>query len=135
VGGVVRRRRHQKDGQRAARQKRRPTYGLDAMEALGSVEPLVITITAPRDAAALGFDRHGAAAAIASMGRGMCVKWMTTFANHRVRQDHPTRAYRRSICIGPHLQSDTTSPNASSALVSDWSVAATTTAEPVGGIG
>ena len=69
-------------------EKRRPTYDLDAVkEALGSVETLAMTTTALRDAAALGFGRHGVVAVIASMERRMFVKSMTTFADHRVWQD------------------------------------------------
>jgi motility quorum-sensing regulator/GCU-specific mRNA interferase toxin len=69
-------------------EKRRPTYDLDAVkEALGSVETLAMTTTALQNAAALGFDRFGVVAVIASMERRMFVKSMTTFADHRVWQD------------------------------------------------
>jgi motility quorum-sensing regulator/GCU-specific mRNA interferase toxin len=69
-------------------EKPRQTYDLDAVkEALGSVATLAMTTTALQSAAALGFDRYGVVAVIASMERRMFVKSMTTFADHRVWQD------------------------------------------------
>lgn len=57
-------------------EKRRPTYDLDAIKlSIGSVETLAITISAMRDATALGFDR------------GMFYKSMTTLKDHRLWQD------------------------------------------------
>jgi motility quorum-sensing regulator/GCU-specific mRNA interferase toxin len=66
-------------------EKRKPTYDLDAIKAaIGSVETLAITVSALRDAYALGFDRAGIAAVISSVERKMFAKSMTTFADHRV---------------------------------------------------
>ena len=70
------------------REKRRPTYDLDAIKlAIGSVDTLAITTSALRDATALGFDRGGIVAVIHSVERRMFVKSMTTFADHRLWQD------------------------------------------------
>lgn len=61
-------------------EKRRPTYDLDAIKlSIGSVETLAITISALRDATALGFDRGGIVQTISSIERGMFYKSMTTF--------------------------------------------------------
>ncbi len=64
-----------------------PAAAAVSAEALGSVETLAMTTIALRDAAALGFGRHGVVAVIASMERRMFVKSMITFADHRVWQD------------------------------------------------
>lgn len=69
-------------------EKRRPTYDLDAIKlACGSIDTLVMTSSALRDATSLGFDRAGIAETISSIGRTMFFKSMTTFADHRVWQD------------------------------------------------
>jgi len=69
-------------------EKQRPTYDLDAIKsALGSVETLAMTLSALRDAMALGFDRNGVAETIQGIDRRMFYKSMTTFADHRVWQD------------------------------------------------
>ncbi len=69
-------------------EKRRPTYDLAAIKAaIGSAETLSITITAYRDAVALGFDRGGVVEVIKSIDRVMFFKSMTTFADHRLWQD------------------------------------------------
>jgi len=69
-------------------EKRRPTYDLEAIKrACASAETLSITITALRDATALGFDRAAVAETIGTIERDMFFKSMTTFADHRVWQD------------------------------------------------
>lgn len=69
-------------------EKRRPTYDLDAIKlSIGSVETLAITISAMRDATALGFDRGGIVQTISSIERGMFYKSMTTLKDHRLWQD------------------------------------------------
>ncbi|MEK4032380.1 type II toxin-antitoxin system MqsR family toxin [Methylocystis sp. IM3] len=69
-------------------EKRRPTYDLEAIkQAIGSVDRLAITTSALRDASALGFDRVAIVETIHSVDRGMFVKSMTTFADHRLWQD------------------------------------------------
>jgi motility quorum-sensing regulator/GCU-specific mRNA interferase toxin len=69
-------------------EKRRPTYDLAAIQAVfASPSALAITVSAFRDAIALGFDRAGVVGVIKSMDRRMFVKSMTTFADHRVWQD------------------------------------------------
>jgi motility quorum-sensing regulator/GCU-specific mRNA interferase toxin len=68
-------------------EKRRPTYDLDAIkQAIGSVDRLAITTSPLLDASALGFDR-GAIVPLHSVDRRMCVKSMTTFADHRLWRD------------------------------------------------
>jgi motility quorum-sensing regulator/GCU-specific mRNA interferase toxin len=69
-------------------EKKRPTYDLAAVQA-AFAEPgrLAITVSAFRDALALGFDRPAIVSTIQSMDRTMFVKSMTTFADHRVWQD------------------------------------------------
>lgn len=69
-------------------EKLRPTYDLAAIKAaLGSVSSLAITSSALRDAMALGFERSGIVATIATIEGRMFYKSMTTFADHRVWQD------------------------------------------------
>jgi motility quorum-sensing regulator / GCU-specific mRNA interferase toxin len=69
-------------------EKRRPTYDLDAIKlSIGSVETLAITISAMRDAIALGFDRGGIVQTINSIERAMFYKSMTTLKDHRLWQD------------------------------------------------
>lgn len=69
-------------------EKRRPTYDLEAIKtAFGSVETLAMTLSALRDALALGFDRVGVIETIAGIERRMFYKSMTTFADHRIWQD------------------------------------------------
>ncbi|WP_407519574.1 type II toxin-antitoxin system MqsR family toxin [Methylobacterium oryzisoli] len=69
-------------------EKRRPTYDLSAVKlVLGSVDTLVVTTSALRDASALGFDRHGIAETIGTMEPRMFYKSMTTAIDHRVWQD------------------------------------------------
>ena len=69
-------------------EKRRPTYDLDLVKAtFGSADTLAITISALRDAVALGFDRTSVVEVIGTVTRQMFVKSMTTFADHRVWQD------------------------------------------------
>lgn len=69
-------------------EKLRPTYDLAAIKAaLCSVSTLAITSSALRDAMALGFDRSGIVATIATIEGQMFYKSMTTFADHRVWQD------------------------------------------------
>jgi motility quorum-sensing regulator/GCU-specific mRNA interferase toxin len=69
-------------------EKRRPTYDLTAVQAAFS-DPaaLAITVSAFRDALALGFDRPAIVQTIQDMDRTMFVKSMTTFADHRLWQD------------------------------------------------
>ena len=69
-------------------EKRRPTYDLDAIKlSIGSVETLAITISAMRDAIALGFDRGGIVQTINGIERAMFYKSMTTLKDHRPWQD------------------------------------------------
>lgn len=69
-------------------EKWRPTYDLTAIkEALGSVETLSMTMTALRNATALGFDRSAIVAAITSIEKKMFYKSMTTHADNRLWQD------------------------------------------------
>ena len=69
-------------------EKRRPTYDLDAIKrAIGSAAKLSITISALRDALALGFDRGEIVETINNVERRKFVKSMTTYADHRVWQD------------------------------------------------
>jgi motility quorum-sensing regulator/GCU-specific mRNA interferase toxin len=69
-------------------EKRKPSYQLaDIKAAFGSPETLSITVSAFADAIRLGFDRAAVVDVIQSMERGMFVKSMTTFADHRVWQD------------------------------------------------
>jgi motility quorum-sensing regulator/GCU-specific mRNA interferase toxin len=69
-------------------EKRRPTYDLAAIRsALGSADTLAITVSAFRDATALGFDRLGIVEVIQGIRRTMFVKSMTTYANSRLWQD------------------------------------------------
>lgn len=69
-------------------EKRRPTYDLDAIKlSIGSIETLAITISAMRDATALGFDRGGIVQTISSIERGMFCESMTTLKDHRLWQD------------------------------------------------
>jgi motility quorum-sensing regulator/GCU-specific mRNA interferase toxin len=69
-------------------EKRRPTYDLDAIKlSIGSVETLAITISAMRDAIALGFDRGCIVQTINSIERAMFYKSMTTLKDHRLWQD------------------------------------------------
>src|SRR4051812_36995051 len=69
-------------------EKRRPTYDLGAIKvAIGSIETLAITVSAFRDATALGFDSAAIVETIVGIERRMFVKSMTTFADHRVWQD------------------------------------------------
>lgn len=69
-------------------EKRRPTYDLVAVRAaIGAVETLAITTSALRDATGLGYDRPGIVRVIQAMTRGMFVKSMTTYADHRLWQD------------------------------------------------
>lgn len=68
--------------------KRRPSYDLDAIKrAIGTPLSLSITMTAFRDALALGFDREEIAATIMTIEKAMFFKSMTTFADHRIWQD------------------------------------------------
>ncbi len=69
-------------------EKRRPTYDLIAIQAaFHSVGVLAITVTAFRDATALGFNRAGILGVIQTMQQNMFVKSMTTHADSRVWQD------------------------------------------------
>ena len=69
-------------------EKRRPTYDLVAIQAaFHGVSALAITVSAFRDATALGFDRFGIIEIIQGMRRTMFVKSMTTYADSRVWQD------------------------------------------------
>jgi motility quorum-sensing regulator / GCU-specific mRNA interferase toxin len=54
---------------------------------LGEIASLAMTTTALRDAVSLGFDRAGITNVIRSIERGMFVKSMTTYADHRVWRD------------------------------------------------
>lgn len=78
-------------------EKLRPTYDLEAIKmAIGSPDTVAMTMTAFRDATALGFDRADIVATIVSIERSMFYKSMTTAADHRVWQDvyHvPARGY------------------------------------------
>lgn len=65
----------------------RPTIWLPSRQCIGEVDTLSITISALRDATALGFDRAGIAKVIRSTKPGMFYKSMTTHADHRVWQD------------------------------------------------
>ncbi|MDQ0395917.1 type II toxin-antitoxin system MqsR family toxin [Labrys monachus] len=74
--------------QKTLMEKRRPTYDLEAIkDAIGSSETLAITVSALRDATALGFDRPRIADTIAGIRPRMFFKSMTTFVDHRVWQD------------------------------------------------
>ncbi len=69
-------------------EKKRPTYDLSAVQAVfASPAGLAITTSAFRDAVGLGFDRSAIVHVVQSMRRGMFVKSMTTFSDHRVWQD------------------------------------------------
>jgi motility quorum-sensing regulator / GCU-specific mRNA interferase toxin len=69
-------------------EKKRPTYDLAAIQAvLGAAETLAMTLSAQRNAIALGFDDVDVAEVVASIERRMFVKSMTTFADHRIWQD------------------------------------------------
>ncbi len=54
---------------------------------MGRPERLAITVSAFRDASALGFDRNGIIGVLTSIRRPMFVKSMTTFGDHRLWQD------------------------------------------------
>jgi len=54
---------------------------------IGLVETLAITISAKRDAIALGFDRGGIVQTINSIERAMFYKSMTTLKDHRLWLD------------------------------------------------
>jgi motility quorum-sensing regulator / GCU-specific mRNA interferase toxin len=69
-------------------EKRRPTYDLAAIKlAIGTLDTLAMTVSALRDATALGFDRGAIVGTILGIERGMFFKSMTTFGDHRVWQD------------------------------------------------
>lgn len=69
-------------------EKRRPTYDLEAIKtAIGSANKVAMTVTAFREAQALGFAREDVAETIASIERRMFYKSMTTVVDHRVWQD------------------------------------------------
>lgn len=69
-------------------EKRKPTYDLEAFKAaFGSAKKLVVTGTALRSAAALGFDRAEIVATIQAMQREHFYKSMTAYADHRLWQD------------------------------------------------
>lgn len=69
-------------------EKRKPSYDLNAVKAvLGSTDTLSMTVVAYRDAINLGFDDEGIVNVVNSAERGMFVKSMTTYANHRDWQD------------------------------------------------
>jgi motility quorum-sensing regulator/GCU-specific mRNA interferase toxin len=69
-------------------EKRRPTYDLEGIKlAIGSVDTLAMTVSALREAAALGFNRYAIVETILGIERRMFFKSMTTFGNHRVWQD------------------------------------------------
>ena len=69
-------------------EKKRPTYDLTAVQAaFSAIGALAITVSAFRDATALGFDRAGIVSVIQTMKSGMFVKSMTTYADHRIWQD------------------------------------------------
>jgi motility quorum-sensing regulator / GCU-specific mRNA interferase toxin len=69
-------------------EKRRPTYGLDAIKAaIGSAETLAITRSAFSDALSLGFNRAGIADVVQGIQRSMFYKSMTTLADYRTWQD------------------------------------------------
>lgn len=73
---------------RIAMEKKRPTYDLGAVKAaFAEPERLAITVSAFQDAVALGFDRTGIVGVIQTIERGMFIKSMTTYADHRVWQD------------------------------------------------
>jgi motility quorum-sensing regulator/GCU-specific mRNA interferase toxin len=68
--------------------KRKPTYDLDAFRAaFNSSEKLVVTGTALRSAAALGFGRSEIVDIIQTMRREHFYKSMTAYADHRLWQD------------------------------------------------
>lgn len=54
---------------------------------MGRPERLAITVSAFRDASALGFDRNGIIGVLTSIRRPKFVKSMTTFGDHRLWQD------------------------------------------------
>ena len=69
-------------------EKRRPTYDLKAVQtALNGVDRLAITVSAFRDALAMGFDRTEIVDVIQSLTHAMFYKSMTTYGDHRVWQD------------------------------------------------
>ena len=69
-------------------EKRKPTYDIESFKAAFSApELLIVTGTALRDAAALGFGRQDIVDAIQSTDRSHFVKSMTSIADHTVWQD------------------------------------------------
>jgi motility quorum-sensing regulator/GCU-specific mRNA interferase toxin len=69
-------------------EKLRPTYDLGAIQAaFADPGSLAITVSAFRDAISLGFGRAEVVGVIHAMDRGMFIKSMTTFADHRIWQD------------------------------------------------
>ncbi len=69
-------------------EKRKPTYDLEAFKAaFSSVEKLVVTGTALKSAAALGFGRAEIVATIQTMQREHFYKSMMAYADHRFWQD------------------------------------------------
>jgi motility quorum-sensing regulator / GCU-specific mRNA interferase toxin len=66
-------------------EKKRPTYALDTFKA--AAKKLGVTITAAKDAGALGFDRDGITDVIKSMEVGHFYKSMTSDNNSREWQD------------------------------------------------
>ena len=69
-------------------EKKRPTYDLAAVQAtFADPSALAITVSALRDAIAVGFGSADIVGIIQTMDRKMFVKSMTTFADHRVWQD------------------------------------------------
>ncbi len=69
-------------------EKRRPTYDLEGIKLpIGSLDTLAMSVSALREAVALGFDRGAIVETILGIERRMFYKSMTTFGNHRVWQD------------------------------------------------
>src|SRR5689334_21432410 len=68
--------------------KKTPTYDLASFRLIfSSPEKLVATLTAVRDAQALGFNRSDMVAALQAMRRQHFYKSMTSHADHTVWQD------------------------------------------------
>lgn len=69
-------------------EKRKPSYDLARIKAVfSSVQALAMTNVALRDATRLGFDRRAVVDIVQRMDRGMFVKSMTTYVDHRKWQD------------------------------------------------
>lgn len=66
-------------------EKKRPTYALDTFKA--AAKTLSVTVSATKDAGAMGFDRDGISAVIKTMEVRHFYKSMTSYNNNREWQD------------------------------------------------